>query len=89
MFWGNFGILRCFAKRFILGELELVFFGVMFGDPRKYIEVGGPLVLLLVFWGNLSVSLGSVSLGYCVGLWSIGVCAARSGMVGRGVYPFT
>jgi hypothetical protein len=58
-----------------LGELELVFFGVMFGDPRKYIEEGGPLVLLLVFWGNLSVSLGSVSWGTAWVMVNWGVCS--------------
>jgi hypothetical protein len=36
---------------------------------------GGPLVLLLVFWGNLSVSLGSVSWGTAWVMVNWGVCS--------------
>jgi hypothetical protein len=31
LFWGNFTVLRCFTKRFILGELE---FGVFWNFDR-------------------------------------------------------
>jgi hypothetical protein len=67
IFWGNYGILRCFAKRILLEEFNLA----VFRDCGRWTHVeGGGGGTISVFWG-----WGKL-LGYCTvactmgGMWS-------------------
>jgi hypothetical protein len=76
MFWGNFGILRCFTKEIILGEFKFGFFEVLGGVLTRSCEEGGQIVFHFVQLGDLSVKIGvggnfglDISLRTTVGGW--------------------
>jgi hypothetical protein len=64
MYWGNFTILRCFTKRFYLGELRFGIFEVLGGGFTWSCEEGGQYVFHFVQLGDLSVKIG-------VGGWGV------------------